>query len=575
MTGPPRDTGEPTDALERRLRFILRAGDFPALSNLFTEAMSISVDSAASSQRLANLVLRDYGLTVKVIRTANTLHYNRTGKPIRSATHAMLLLGVRTVRDLATSLILFDHFQGKSPGLKELMLLSMLTATHARELAARVGLPDPEEAHLCGMFRNLGEVLVAAHFPDDYAKVLEKMRVAGNPPAGKPNVAFRTDPMTMQRAAQSVLGFTYEDLGIAVARHWSMPESVLVAMRATGPSTNQPLVRVVTFSHELTSAIYRDDAARGVSRLADAVRRNGPGLRVDEHQIAEVLERAVSDTKDVFATARVSLDDLRLRKQTAEALRVLSAGIEDAGPSAETSSATSEPMDELRGRLVQEAENALNADRGYGLEAVVLILLEALLRGGPFDRVVFAIATGDRTRIEGRIALGAGADKLIPQLRVSTLSAPVAVALARRRVELRPVGRGMTGDEVKWCSAVGAGAFGVAPLLVDDKLVGCLYADCTTGCEAAEAGGEFLETVAGLASRAIASRRSAAVTGTPTGSAVRPLADRAALVIRLIREESVETVAATSGVSVTDLEEWKRAFLEGAMQGLATPPSTR
>ena len=27
------------------------------------------------------LVLRDYGLTVKVIRAANTIHYNRTGKP--------------------------------------------------------------------------------------------------------------------------------------------------------------------------------------------------------------------------------------------------------------------------------------------------------------------------------------------------------------------------------------------------------------------------------------------------------------------------------------------------------------
>ena len=124
--------GDRNDALEQRLRTILQAGDFPALSKLFAEAMSVSADEDASSQRLANLVLRDYSLTVKVIRTANTLHYNRTGKSIRSATHAMLLLGVRTVRDLATSLILFEHFHKKSPGLKELMLLSMLAATGSR-----------------------------------------------------------------------------------------------------------------------------------------------------------------------------------------------------------------------------------------------------------------------------------------------------------------------------------------------------------------------------------------------------------------------------------------------------------
>ena len=60
MTAAVRDASEPSDALERRLRHILRAGDFPALSKLFTETMAIDVDSDSSSQRLANLVLRDY-----------------------------------------------------------------------------------------------------------------------------------------------------------------------------------------------------------------------------------------------------------------------------------------------------------------------------------------------------------------------------------------------------------------------------------------------------------------------------------------------------------------------------------
>ena len=39
MTTPVRDVSEPSDALERRLRFILRAGDFPALSNMVAETM--------------------------------------------------------------------------------------------------------------------------------------------------------------------------------------------------------------------------------------------------------------------------------------------------------------------------------------------------------------------------------------------------------------------------------------------------------------------------------------------------------------------------------------------------------
>jgi hypothetical protein len=104
--------------------------------------------------------------------------------------------------------------------------------------------------------------------------------------------------------------------------------------------------------------------------------------------------------------------------------------------------------------------------------------------------------------------------------------------------------------------------------------VGCLYADCVSACKATEAAGPFLETVAGLTSRAIASRRrpeeKPAAVSAPAGQlAVVSPADRAALVLRLLRGESAESVAATAGVSIADLEEWRRAFLEGAVKGLA------
>lgn len=40
--------------------------------------------------RLANVVLREYSLTLGVVRTANTAHYRHTGRPIQSATHATM-----------------------------------------------------------------------------------------------------------------------------------------------------------------------------------------------------------------------------------------------------------------------------------------------------------------------------------------------------------------------------------------------------------------------------------------------------------------------------------------------------
>ena len=133
------ETPAAESAVDARLRTILLGHEFPALSRDIIETLQSMPDDDASLQRLANLVLREYSLTIKVVRTANSALHRRSGRAIQSATHAMILLGARNVRQIAGSLLLFEHYQRKSPGLKELMLLSLLTANHARESAIRCG----------------------------------------------------------------------------------------------------------------------------------------------------------------------------------------------------------------------------------------------------------------------------------------------------------------------------------------------------------------------------------------------------------------------------------------------------
>jgi hypothetical protein len=194
------------------------------------------------------------------------------------------------------------------------------------------------------------------------------------------------------------------------------------------------------------------------------------------------------------------------------------------------------------------------------------MLLEALLRGGPFGRVVFAITNAERTMVEGRLGLGDGVDELLRHFRVSTRAVPVAAALDSRRVVFRPAAQSLTNDESRWCTAVGARSFGVAPLVVDARLVGCLYADCADECAVGDtSAASYLDAVAALASRAIASRRS--------GEGSEPVetrspSDRADIVLRVLRGESVDAVAAECGVPPSEIEEWRRLFLDAATKGL-------
>jgi HD-like signal output (HDOD) protein len=573
----------PTSAVDEALARILKGNDFPAFAQQMREVLSALGEDQASTQRVVNVVLRDYSLTLKLIRVANSVHYNRTGRPIRSATHALLLLGARTARAIASSLLLFEQYQGRSRGLKELMLLSLLTANHARELATRVGLAEAEEAHLAGMFRNLGEVLVAAHFPEAYARVLG---------------AQRNGERTSTSAAFAILGYHYEELGEAMARHWGMPDTVRQVIRARTPVGAGLLASVTALSHDLTQAIYRADSVESEA-LEAVVGRYQKRLGLSSDDVRQVLEAALRETREVFAGARASLYDLRLTQQTEAALAALGVAEDTDGtalapPTDEvrtaglgpmgTGTSAALPITILREQLLADLNASVSPSSGLALDKALLVALEALLRGGPFDRAAFAVANPERTVMQGRFGLGIDVEALVARLRIpmSPRGGPLAAALLKREDIALFDERSLRPEEQRAVRALGARGVGVFPLVVDATLLGCLYVDRLSESPRPDTGTfGFIREVRQRAAQVIDLRR----TRTPTSdiAAVRaaptPVAEtvdatgitaesKAAAVIRLLRGEPATAVAPACGVSVEEVERWQAEFLAGAIEGL-------
>src|SRR5690349_10715499 len=80
-------------ALEIALDRIRATDDFPAISGRIQQLMEVLGDEDASVQRLANVVIQDYSLTLKLLRSANSFKFNRSGTPVLSATHAIVMMG--------------------------------------------------------------------------------------------------------------------------------------------------------------------------------------------------------------------------------------------------------------------------------------------------------------------------------------------------------------------------------------------------------------------------------------------------------------------------------------------------
>jgi len=481
-----------------RLTRILDGTEFPALSRQIIDTLSTLDDDANSLQRLANVVLREYSLTLSVVKTANSVHYRRGAHPIQSATHAMMMLGARTVRQLAGSLLLFENYSRKSPELKELMLLSLLTANHARAAATRLQLQDPEEAHLCGMFRNLGEVLIAGHFPEDYQRIRALMRDDGRSEAA---------------ATKMVLGFPYTDLGVEVSRHWGLPDTVVQGMKARAAASASVTAAVTAFSHELTQALYKIDASPvEIAAAVDAVmQQHGAKVKLTREQIGGVVTDALEETRELFVNPSIATDRLRFRQLATAARTAIGDSVTAHDHEADAALHAPHEMS-LRARLRAELEDIVDPASGASIGTVLLQALEAIMRGGPFDRVLACFLTSDRLQLVARTGLGEDVDALIAQFNfpVSVRGGPVVGITQQRQSTYLPADRSFTQTELRWVQQMRIPQFGVFPLIVLGKVVGCLYCDRLGDAAIPDrATVRFAKSIADLVVDAIGRRRNA------------------------------------------------------------------
>jgi HD-like signal output (HDOD) protein len=481
----PSHAANRSEGMDRILKIIQGRQNIPAFSQHIAEVMGMMGKDEASIRNMTNTIIRDYSLTLVVLRTANSAYYNRSGKPICSVARAVTLMGVEAIKSLAGGLMLLENFENHSASLKQLILLSMLTANHARQVATHLQMPKAEEIYLCGMFRNLGEILVACYIGEMYEKIL---------------LEINENKLTEREACLKVLQFPYEDLGRAVAESWMLPGSVTRAMESVDPITygkqndDEKLGTLVAFSHELTSFVYRRSAEDKEQALDLLLGKYKMVQDLSLEMIQQVLAEAVTETKGTFTTAGIPLDDLQLRNQLRLAMSrggeqkdsggPLPTGAAMAAKPEAASPITQEPGsdEDLLDQLLAEVKAAVEPGNEPKLNDVLMMALEACHRGARFDRVVFCLATPDRSMVRGRLGLGPDIDNVIKQLQIplSGRQEPLTLALLTKRDVFIDAQHDDRYQDSQIIRKLGACCFGLFPVVVENVVVGCLYFDRLT-----------------------------------------------------------------------------------------------
>ncbi len=502
---PPGSTDAPaggSGTLEFLLRRMRHKTDFPALSDSVGRIQRVANSENESLASLSSEILKDVALTNKLLRMVNTAHFSQAGGgSISTVSRAVALIGFAGIRNMALSLVLLEHMHDKAHAnqLREEFLRSLMAGSLASELSA--GSRDGEEFFIGAMFQNLGRLLTEFYFPEEARQVRSLRSASGGQAAPAP---------TEDAASFKVLGLSFEDLGVGVAKAWGLPEGLQRCMRKpTGEIPQRPSDKagerqrwVAFVANEVTDVLLQADPGQASNAIARVAEKYARALGVSAR---DMQAAAVSAQQRVTELARA----MGLHVQPGSPMRRLLAQQGNGTGSAASYDSLTEhelhatlpadagvpaglaaPADPGQGAAamlaagIQDITNTMVED--FRLNEVLRMILETMLRALGFQRIVFCLRDPKTESLTGRFGLGQGVEAVSSNFKVALKpasgSAPdlfTAVCLKGADTLITDATTGSIAARLPawYRKSVNAPAFLLLPLLMKGAPFALIYAD--------------------------------------------------------------------------------------------------
>jgi HD-like signal output (HDOD) protein len=484
------------EASQGTLEFLLRRmrykSDFPALSTTMSAVNRSAASETERVAQLSNSILKDFALTNKLLKLVNSASYSQYGGTISTVSRAVVIMGFDNVRNVAITLMLFEHLQNKAQAaqLKDEILSTYFSGLLARELAAKAGLRHVEEAFICSMFHKLGRLLTAFYFHEEYQEIQKRCKSGADE----------------EQAAVQVLGISFEELGLGVAKAWHFPARLTGTLRrvsdgkAGKPQNDEQKLRLLAeLTTSMTDSMREQDPARRRARITELATQLGEGLGISETTLTNATRSAAQALAGDsgllnFKPAQSSLYAV-LREWTKPApnttavetaadtieTMILETTLQEAPAAKAGAPATPLNSQAVLAAGIQDITNTLVGS--YELNDLLRMILETMYRGIGFTRVLLCVRDPAHNALRGRFGFGQDVDQLIKRgFNVSlapTRDAFYAAISQGADIFIEDIDGEKIRDHIPawYRKMVPARSLLLFPVMINKKPVGLFYAD--------------------------------------------------------------------------------------------------
>lgn len=276
--------------MNRREEILSKACAIPQMPMPVQKVLAYLGNPDADLRSLAKLIEYDPGLTVNVLRMANSALFGGTSK-VATVKEALMRLGLHRVYQLviASGVAPQTRFEIKGYGLKpgELLEHSVAVATASEVLAKELGLTAPPHTFTSGLLVNIGKSVLGSFLEVDAAPILAL--------AHERQIPF-------EQAEEMVLGINHAELGAILLERWSIPEAIINVVRYRLRPDDSP----------------EPDLALDLVHVGDVIAKmTGIGMGIDGMQYApsqavfERLDITPQHMENVMVAILEQIDDLR------------------------------------------------------------------------------------------------------------------------------------------------------------------------------------------------------------------------------------------------------------------------
>jgi HD-like signal output (HDOD) protein len=478
-----------TPETDKLLDELANSRDFPALSQVITQINQIIARDDSHADRLTDTILKDISLTNKLLRVVNAAHFGQFGsQPVSTISRAVVILGFDTVRDLALSLMLFEHLKNNAQAaeLRSEAIESFYCGVIGRMLARKLGHREAEEVFISAMFRNLGRLLARLYFYERSEQVQELME---------------EEALSEAAASRRVLGMSYDEIGMSVGHLWHLPTTLLEgmsplpddALKAPGKTTNRNQL-LANLARDLYVSVRDTPQEDWDAVVANVAKAYAKTVELPHTAAVELLYQAGKTAEKEIAIMQEDARKSPLLHKLVQPRPSEAEAEADGGSSTETDTdeagteegaepTTGDPnailiegMQEITGMLLENAHPS----------ALLQVLSELLYRSECFDNVIICTLDPGGKVMAGRFGHGRQAGRLRQVFRIPLSYAPdVFHAVIDKGVDVMI--SDTKADNIRsripdwYVRQAGARSFMLLPMTLAKKTIALVYADRSSG----------------------------------------------------------------------------------------------